>query len=244
MNTQTGQNNGVQKILVIDDEAPIRRFLRTGLSVHGYDVAEAESGQDGLRQAAAAPPDLVVLDLQLGDMDGLDVLNRLREWSAVPVFILSVRNREVEKVRAFELGADDYVVKPFGMAEFVARVKALMRRRKADAVAGEPVFNVGELAIDMAHRVVSMRGEPVRLSPKEYKLLSQLALHAGKVLTHDQLLRHVWGAAHAEDVHYLRIFMRKLRQKIEPDPTRPRYIATELGVGYRLLTADQGQLVR
>ena len=226
------------KILVVDDEAAIRRFLRTGLSVHGFAVSEAESGAAALRLATSAPPDLVVLDLQLGDMDGLDVLSRLREWSDKPVFILSVRGRETEKVRAFELGADDYIVKPFGMAEFVARVKSALRRRQ-NPQEDEPVVTLGDLSIDLAHRIVTMRGQMVKLSPMEYKLLSHLARHNGKVLTHDQLLRHVWGAEHVGDVHYLRIFMRKLRRKIEPDPTRPRHIATELGVGYRLLNAEQ-----
>jgi len=229
------------KILVIDDEAAIRRFLATGLGVHGFEVIEAASGAEGLKLAAEVSPTLIVLDLQLGDMDGLDVLQRLREWSEVPVFILSVRNREAEKVRGFELGADDYVVKPFGIAEFVARVKAALRRR-GEEPAAEPAFAVGDLSMDFVHRIVSMRGDVIRLSPKEYKLLAFLAHHAGKVLTHDQLLGHVWGEGHLGDVHYLRIFMRKLRRKIEPDPTRPRYIATELGIGYRLLTADQAGL--
>ncbi|MBX3455473.1 response regulator [Ferrovibrio sp.] len=226
------------RILVVDDEVAIRRFLRTGLGVHGFAVSEAESGATALQQATIVLPDLIVLDLQLGDMDGLDVLARLREWSSVPVFILSVRARETEKVRAFELGADDYIVKPFGMAEFVARVKSALRRRQ-NLQEAEPMVTLGDLSVDLAHRIVTMRGQMVKLSPMEYKLLSHLARHSGKVLTHDQLLRHGWGAEHVGDVHYLRIFMRKLRRKIEPDPTRPRYIATELGVGYRLLNAEQ-----
>lgn len=226
-----------RRILVVDDEVQIRRFLRTGLSIHGYEVIEAGSGAEAVQQAASAGPDLVVLDLQLGDMDGLDVLQRLREWSWIPVLILSVRNRETEKVKALELGADDYITKPFGMAEFIARVNALLRR--IPEIAAEPVCNVGDLTIDMARRQVFIGGREVKLSPKEYGLLQFLARHAGKVVTHEQLLTETWGPDHAEDAHYLRIFMRKLRQKLEHNPAEPRYIITELGVGYRLLAPDQ-----
>lgn len=227
----------VRTILVVDDEKQIRRFLRTGLSVHGYEVIEAESGAEALRQASTQSPDLVVLDLQLGDMDGLDVLQRIREWSSLPVLILSVRNREIEKVRALEKGADDYITKPFGIAEFIARVNALLRRIP-EAVA-QPVFTVGDLSIDVARRQVLLGGGEIRLSPKEYALLQYLARHAGKVVTHEQMLKEIWGDGHAEDAHYLRIFMRKLRQKVEKDPTQPRYIVTEVGVGYRLRVQDQ-----
>ncbi|MBP6818577.1 MAG: response regulator transcription factor [Ferrovibrio sp.] len=226
-----------RSILVIDDEMQIRRFLRTGLSVQGYDVIEAESGTEGLKAITTINPDLVILDLQLGDMDGLDVLRRIREWSWLPILILSVRSRENEKVRALELGADDYITKPFGMPELVARVHALLRRMPA--VAGQPIFAVGQLSIDMVRRQVFLEGREVKLSPKEYALLQFLARHAGKVVTHEQLLTEVWGRSHVEDGHYLRIFMRKLRQKMERDPARPRYIVTELGVGYRLLAPDQ-----
>lgn len=224
-------------ILIVDDEKQIRRFLRTGLSVHGYDVIEAESGAEALRQASTKSPDLVVLDLQLGDMDGLHVLHRIREWSALPVLILSVRNREVEKVKALEIGADDYITKPFGIAEFIARVNALLRRIP-EAVA-QPVFTVGDLSIDVARRLVLLGGAEIKLSPKEYALLQYLTRHAGKVVTHEQMLKEIWGDGHAEDAHYLRIFMRKLRQKVERDPTQPRYIVTEVGVGYRLRVQDQ-----
>lgn len=226
-----------RRILVVDDEKQIRRFLRTGLSVHGYDVIEAESGAEALREASTKSPDLVVLDLQLGDMDGLDVLQRIREWSSLPVLILSVRNREIEKVKALEIGADDYITKPFGIAEFIARVNALLRRIP-EAVA-QPVFTVGDLSIDMARRQVRLDGAEIKLSPKEYALLQYLARHAGKVVTHEQMLKEIWGDGHAEDAHYLRIFMRKLRQKVEKDPTQPRYIVTEVGVGYRLRVQDQ-----
>ena len=229
--------NNARTILVVDDEKQIRRFLRTGLSVHGYDVIEAESGAEALREASTKSPDLLVLDLQLGDMDGLDVLQRIREWSWLPVLILSVRNREVEKVKALELGADDYITKPFGIAEFIARVNALLRR--IPEAAAQPVFTVGDLSIDMARRQVQLEGAEIKLSPKEYTLLQHLARHAGKVVTHEQMLREIWGDDHAEDAHYLRIFMRRLRQKIERDPTQPRYIVTEVGVGYRLRVQDQ-----
>ena len=229
--------NRVRTILIVDDEKQIRRFLRTGLSVHGYEVIEAESGAEALREASTKAPDLVVLDLQLGDMDGLDVLQRIREWSWLPVLILSVRNREVEKVKALELGADDYITKPFGIAEFIARVNALLRRIP-EAIA-QPIFSLGDLSIDLARRQVLLDGTEIRLSPKEYALLQYLARHAGKVVTHEQMLREIWGDGHVEDAHYLRIFMRRLRQKVERDPTQPRYIVTEVGVGYRLRVQDQ-----
>jgi two-component system, OmpR family, KDP operon response regulator KdpE len=231
--------SNARTILVVDDEKQIRRFLRTGLGVHGYEVIEAESGAEALRMASTKAPDLVVLDLQLGDMDGLDVLQRIREWSWLPVLILSVRNREVEKVKALELGADDYITKPFGIAEFIARVNALLRR--IPEVAAQPVFTVGDLSIDMARRQVFLEGNEVKMSPKEYALLQHLARHAGKVVTHEQMLTEIWGPDHAEDAHYLRIVMRKLRQKVERDSTQPRYIVTELGIGYRLRVQEQFQ---
>lgn len=229
--------SNARTILIVDDEKQIRRFLRTGLSVHGYDVIEAESGAEALKLAPTRSPDLVVLDLQLGDMDGLDVLQRIREWSSLPVLILSVRNREIEKVKALELGADDYITKPFGIAEFIARVNALLRR--IPEATSQPVFSVGDLSIDVARRQVLLGGAEIRLSPKEYALLQYLTRHAGKVVTHEQMLKEIWGDSHTEDAHYLRIFMRKLRQRIERDPARPSYVVTELGVGYRLLAPDQ-----
>lgn len=227
-------------ILIVDDEKQIRRFLKTGLSVHGFDVIEAESGAEALKLAPTKTPDLVVLDLQLGDMDGLEVLQRIREWSWMPVLILSVRNRELDKVKALELGADDYITKPFGIAEFVARVNALLRR--IPEVAVQPVFSVGDLVIDLARRQVLLEGDEIHMSPKEYALLQYLARHAGKVVTHEQLLSELWGPNHAEDAHYLRVFMRKLRQKLEKDTARPRYIVTELGVGYRMRAPDQFEM--
>jgi len=226
-------------ILVVDDERQIRRLLKTGLGLAGFAVAEAENAAEGLRQAMAVMPDLVLLDLGLPDRDGLDLLRQIRDWSEMPIIVLSVRAREAEKVAALEAGADDYVTKPFGMAELVARIRAGLRRRQGSGTAPEPVFTVGALSVDVARRRVAVDGAEVKLSPKEYRLLHHLVRHAGKVVTHDQLLREVWGAAHVEDVHYLRIFMRKLRNRIEPDPTRPRYLLTELGIGYRLRTPDQ-----
>jgi two-component system KDP operon response regulator KdpE len=226
-----------RRILIVDDETQIRRFLRTALALHNFEVIEAASGAEALELLTKTEVSLVVLDMQLGDQDGLDVLRRLREWSWLPVIVLTVRNREMDKVRAFECGADDYLTKPFSIAEFLARLNAVLRR--APLAAGEPLFEVGGLAVDLARRRVVVEGAEVKLTPKQYGLLQHLARHAGKVVTHEQLLREVWGDEHAEDVHYLRIFMRKLRQRIERDPARPTYIQTELGVGYRLLAADQ-----
>jgi two-component system KDP operon response regulator KdpE len=226
-----------RRILIVDDETQIRRFLRTALALHNFEVIEAASGTEALELLTKTEVSLVVLDMQLGDQDGLDVLRRLREWSWLPVIVLTVRNREMDKVRAFECGADDYLTKPFSIAEFLARLNAVLRR--APLAAGEPLFEVGGLAVDLARRRVVVEGAEVKLTPKQYGLLQHLARHAGKVVTHEQLLREVWGDEHAEDVHYLRIFMRKLRQRIERDPARPTYIQTELGVGYRLLAADQ-----
>ena len=224
---------GTPVVLVVDDEVQIRRFLRAGLELDGFAVQDAETGADALRWATLKPPDLVILDLGLPDMDGSDVLERLRAWSSVPLIVLSVRSNEAEKVRLLESGADDYVVKPFGMAELLARAHAAMRRQ-VRASSGEPVVKAGPLAIDLAARVVTLNGTRVVLTPKEYKLLQMLAQHAGNVVTHQYLLKEVWGSPHVHDTHYLRIFVRKLRQKIEEDPTQPRILLTELGIGYRL----------
>lgn len=226
------------RILVVDDEPQIRRFLRLGLEGHGFEVLEAASAEAALRQALHAQPDLMVLDLGLPDREGFEVLTAVREWSRLPVFVLSVRNREGEKVRAFDLGADDYLVKPFGMAELLARIKAALRRRVASE-SPEPVFRVGGLEVDLGQRLVRVDDAEVRLSPKQYRLLQILVSHAGKVLTHRQLLQEVWGTGHRDDIQYLRVFVRKLRRRIEADPARPRYLITELGVGYRLRTPEQ-----
>jgi two-component system KDP operon response regulator KdpE len=220
-------------VLVIDDEGQIRRFLRAGFELDGYGVYEAENGQEGLRIATMRSIDLVILDLAMPGMDGSEVLERLRSWSNIPVIVLSVRSSEDEKVRLLELGADDYVVKPFGMAELLARAKAALRRHsRGDS--GESAITIEHLTIDFAARRVAANGKRLSLTPKEYRLLQVLAQHAGKVVTHQSLLGEVWGQWHVHDTHYLRIFVRKLRQKIETDPTKPRILLTELGVGYRL----------
>ena len=224
-------------VLIVDDELQIRRFLRTGFELDGFSVQEAETGTDALRSATLKPSDLVILDLGLPDMDGSEVLERLRTWSSVPVIVLSVRGSEAEKVRLLEIGADDYVVKPFGMAELLARAHSAMRRQLRTA-RGEPVVKFGPLSIDFTARAVFINDQRLTLTPKEYRLLQILAQHSGNVVTHQFLLREVWGNEHIDDTHYLRIFVRKLRRKIEADPTQPRILLTELGVGYRLVSAD------
>ena len=224
-------------VLVVDDEIQIRRFLRTGFEFDGFQVQEAETGSEALRAATLKPSDLVILDLGLPDMDGAEVLERLRTWSSVPLIVLSVRGSEDEKVRLLELGADDYMVKPFGMAELLARAHSAMRRQLR-AAHGEPIIKCGPLAIDFAARAVSINGQRLTLTPKEYRLLQILAQHSGNVVTHQFLLREIWGNEHVDDTHYLRIFVRKLRRKIEADPTQPRILLTELGVGYRLVASD------
>jgi two-component system KDP operon response regulator KdpE len=226
-------NNHAPVVLVIDDEARLRRFLRAGLELDGFAVHEAESGEGGIRTATLKPVDLVVLDLGLPDVEGQTVVERLRAWSTVPIIVLSVRKNEDEKVRLFDLGIDDYVVKPFGMAEFLARCRAAVRRHGCGS-RGEPIVRSGPLVVDLAARAVSVSGTRVQLSPKEYRLLQVLAQHQGSVVTHQHLLKEVWGITRAQDSHYLRIFIRKLRKKIEQDPTQPRILLTELGVGYRL----------
>jgi two-component system, OmpR family, KDP operon response regulator KdpE len=231
-------SDAAANILVVDDEPQIRKLLRLALETHGYAVVEAATAEAALRAAVMRRPDLIVLDLGLPDREGFHVLEALREWSQVPVLVLSVRGREAEKVRAFELGADDYVVKPFGMAELLARIGAALRRRPADQAA-PPVFQLGGLEVDLARRVVRVERVDVRLSPKQYKLLQVLVVHAGKVVTHRQLLNEVWGAAHVDDVQYLRVFVRKLRDRLEADPARPRSLLPELGVCSLLRTADQ-----
>ena len=226
-------NDAAPVVLIVDDEVQIRRFLRAGFELENFTVIEAEDGQSALRAATLRPADLMVVDLGLPDMDGATIVERVRGWSSVPIIVLSVRSREEEKVRLLELGADDYVVKPFGMAELLARARAALRRQ-ARGTHGEPITTVGPLQINFATRTVTVDGSRVQLSPKEYRLLQVLAQHAGNVVTHQQLLKEVWGVKHVRNAHYLRIFVRKLRQKIEADPLRPRLLVTELGVGYRL----------
>jgi len=220
------------RVLVIDDEAPIRRLLKVALEAHGYQVQQAATGLQGLEAAAFFRPDIIILDLGLPDMDGLEVIKRLREWTAAPIIVLSVREQEGDKIKALDGGADDYVVKPFGMGELLARMRAALRH--ASKSSNTPVVKVGNLTIDMARRQVKMGDREIKLTPTEYELLKHLALNAGKVLTHRQLLRSVWGPECQEEIHYLRVYIGQLRRKLEPDPARPRYIITEPGVGYRL----------
>lgn len=219
------------RILVIDDEPAIRRLLKTSLSAEGYVVEEAATGEAGWAQFNKVTPDLVLLDLGLPDIDGREVLKRVRGAGLVPVIVLSIRSDERGKVEALDLGADDYVAKPVGMDELNARVRAALRHRLQQEGA-EPIFKSGDLAVDLVRRHVTVKGQEVKLSPKEYDLLRLLVMHAGKVLTHQMIMREVWGAA--TDVQYLRIYIRQLRHKIEADPERPALILTESGVGYRL----------
>jgi two-component system KDP operon response regulator KdpE len=221
-------------ILVIDDEPQIRKFLRISLVSQGYKVLEAGTGTEGLSQAALNKPDLLVLDLGLPDMDGQDVLSEFREWSAVPVLVLSVRASEGEKVRALDSGANDYVTKPFGIQEFLARIRALLRQTP-DSGQPESALVIGPLTVDLAYRRVSLDGVEVGLTRKEYAVLAQLARHPGRVITQQQLLKDIWGPTHTEDTHYLRIVVGHLRQKLADDPAAPRFIVTEAGVGYRLV---------
>jgi two-component system KDP operon response regulator KdpE len=224
-------------VLIVDDEIQIRRFLRTGFELNGFSVHEAATGTEAIRIATLRPIDIAIIDLGLPDMDGAGVVERIRSWSGMPIIVLSVRSSENEKVRLLELGADDYVVKPFGMAELLARVRVALRRQMR-AVTGEPIVKVGPLTIDLAARAVLLDGHRLSLTPKEYRLLQVLAQHAGNVVTHQHLLQEVWGSTHVHDTHYLRIFVRKLRQKIEPHPNSPKILVTELGVGYRLAQTE------
>jgi two-component system KDP operon response regulator KdpE len=222
-------------VLLIEDEPQMRRFLRTALGANDYRLVEAETAKEGLAQAAARNPDVILLDLGLPDRDGLEVARELREWSPTPIIVLSARGREEDKVRALDLGADDYLTKPFGVDELLARIRVALRHAAMPpGTAPEPVFEAGELRVDLAARRVWRGDEEIHLTPTEYKLLTTLVRHAGKVLTHRQLLKEVWGANYANQSHYVRVYMAQLRQKIEADPARPRLLLTEPGVGYRL----------
>ena len=225
--------NPAATLLVIDDEPQIRKFLRISLASQGYKVIEAATGAEGLTQAALARPDLVVLDLGLPDLDGQQVLAELREWSSVPVLVLSVRASEAQKVQALDSGANDYVTKPFGIQEFLARVRGLLRQASRGE-GGEAAVELGSLQIDLALRRVTLEGVPLALTRKEYAVLAQLARYPGRVITQQQLLKDIWGPSHVEDSHYLRIVVGHLRQKLGDDPTAPRFVFTEAGVGYRL----------
>ena len=222
-------------VVVIEDEPQIRRFLRATLQSQGYRLFEAVNGADGLIEAASRQPDVVIVDLGLPDMDGLEVIRRLREWSSVPVIVLSARGGERDKVTALDVGADDYIEKPFGTDELLARIRVALRHAAGGAREQDALFKVDELQVDQGRRRVQLDGKDVHLTPIEYRLLTTMVRHAGKVLTHRQLLREVWGPNHTEDAHYLRVFMAQLRRKIERDPAQPRYLLTESGVGYRLV---------
>jgi len=223
-------------VLVIEDEPPIRRFLRPSLASQGYRVVEAETGEDGLLQAATRQPDLVVLDLGLPDLDGIEVIRRLREWATVPIIVLSARGGESDKVAALDAGADDYVAKPFAVGELLARARVALRHSAQGREPGESTFTLRHLRVDLGRRRVWLGDVEVRLTPIEYRLLAVLVRHAGKVLTHRQLLQEVWGPGQVEQTHYLRVYMANLRRKLEADSARPQLLRTEPGVGYRLLT--------
>lgn len=225
------------RILVVDDEKPIRRFLNAALSGI-YTVLEASTGQEALAAVISGRPDVILLDLGLPDVDGVEVTRRLREWSQIPILVISVRDQEEIKIDALDAGADDYLTKPFGVGELMARVRSMLRRSAQPE--SEPVFKTDELLVDLAHRDVTSHGERVSLTPTEYDILRLLVQHAGKVLTHDQLIRSIWGtnqASDEDDSHLLRVNVSNLRRKLEADPSRPHYIVTEPGVGYRLRTA-------
>ncbi len=224
----------VPNILLIEDEPQIRRFVRTALQAEGFQVFEAELGQRGLIDAATRAPDLMIVDLGLPDMDGLQVIQDLRTWSAMPIIVLSARSDEQDKIEALDAGADDYLTKPFSVGELLARVRAHLRRRETGNTASS-VFSFGNVVVDLAKRTVERNGDAVHLTSTEYRLLTVLIRHAGRILTHGQLLRDVWGPNHSEHSHYVRIYMANLRQKLEKDPTQPEHLLTEIGMGYRLM---------
>jgi two-component system KDP operon response regulator KdpE len=226
------------RILVVDDEPSILRTVRSNLSRHGFQVETAESGKDALTQVDRRHPDLLLLDLGLPDMDGLDVVRTVRSLSNTPIIVLSVRGAEADKVAALDLGADDYLTKPFGVDELLARVRVALRHTANPASGAAPVFRTGGLEVDLEHRRVTVDGRPVHLTPTEYDLLKALLTHPNKVLTDRMLLQQVWGPEYSTEGHYLHVYVARLRKKLEPDPQRPRYLMTEPGVGYRLLTED------
>jgi len=230
--TAENMDKNLPRILVVDDEKAIQRFLKNALSTEEFSVHIAGNGKEALTAAVAIRPDLIILDLGLPDMDGVEVLRRLREWTKVPVIILSVRDREDDKITALDSGADDYVTKPFGIGELLARMRVALRKSIQESP--EPVYRMDGLEVDLEHRRVTAQGQEVQLTATEYDLLRLLVTHAGKVLTHNQILRQIWGPGYMEQPHLLRVNISNLRRKIEPEPARPRYILTELGVGYRL----------
>ncbi len=223
-------------VLVIEDEPQMRRFLKASLESHDFGLVEAVNAREGLSQATGRNPDVILLDLGLPDLDGIELTRRLREWSRTPIIVISARGREQDKIAALDAGADDYLTKPFGIGELLARLRVALRHAAAPDGGGEPVVEVGDLKVDLAARLVFRKGAEVHLTPIEYKLLATLARHAGKVLTHRQLLKEAWGPNAVEQTHYVRVYMTQLRHKLEDDPSRPRHLLTESGVGYRLKT--------
>lgn len=221
------------RILVIDDEPQIRKLLKVSLGAHGYEIEEAATGMEGISRAATFKPDFLIIDLGLPDMDGKKVVQQIREWSQTPIIVLTARDQEQEKIEALDAGADDYVTKPFGIGELMARMRVSLRRSAASE--NDPILTCGELVIDLVARRVTVSGREIKLTPTEYELIKILAQHRGRVLTHKQLLKAVWGSSYNEDTHYIRVYIGQLRRKIEENPTRPRYITTESGVGYRLM---------
>lgn len=221
------------RILVVEDEPDIRRFVRLTLQTEGHEVHEAPTLQRGLIDAGSRRPELAIVDLGLPDGDGVDLIRDLRTWSTAPVIVLSARSGEVDKVAALDAGADDYLVKPFGAAELLARVRAQLRRQTLGTAASEPVLRFGSVVVDLARRVVERDGEPIHLTPIEYRLLTHLAGQPDRVITHQQLLRAVWGPGHSQDTHYVRVHMANLRKKVEVDPSMPKHLLTEAGIGYR-----------
>jgi two-component system KDP operon response regulator KdpE len=224
-------------ILVVEDEPDIRRFLRTSLSVEGYRVAESSTGRRALIDAGTHKPDLAIVDLGLPDLDGIEVIRGIRGWSPMPILVLSARTQERSKIDALDAGADDYVTKPFGVGELLARVRAALRHATRSG-SGESVLRLGGVIVDFERRVASRDGAEIRLTPIEFRLLALLAKHVGMVVTHRQLLAQVWGPTHENDTHYLRVYMKQLREKLESDPVRPRHLLTDTGVGYRLVADD------
>ena len=222
-------------ILVVEDEAAIRRFVRLALGAEGHTVHEADSVARGLIEAGTRRPDLVVLDLGLPDGDGIEVIRGLRSWSTVPVIVLSARSQEADKIAALDAGADDYLVKPFGAGELMARVRAQLRRHYQQTPGGEPLIAFGDVRVDLARRTAERAGQPLHLTPIEYKLLTHLASQPDRVITHQQLLKTVWGPGHADDTHYVRVHMANLRKKVEDNPAMPRHLRTEAGIGYRFV---------
>jgi two-component system KDP operon response regulator KdpE len=237
MTSEDGAPGPGRTVLIVEDEPEIVRFLRAALISAGYEPLVAGNARDGMMMAATRPPDLVILDLGLPDLDGSEVIRRIREWSRVPIVVLSARGQERDKIQALDAGADDYLTKPFAVGELLARLRVAERHALSASDPAEPIVEIGDLKVDRARRQVEIAGAPVHLTPIEFKLVAALARSPGRVVTHEQLLREVWGPGHARQTHYLRVHMGNLRHKLEPEPSRPRYIITEPGVGYRMRDA-------